>query len=593
MTAATDAAPLPSPVPKARLASAGDAASPQALNLLSQALAKPARAAVTPPKPAVTALKSAVAAIRTQDYALGTRQALKALELCERWHLAWHVLAIAREKAGDLAPALTAYETALKLAVDEGPIARDLGRLAQRLGYLEIAEKLLLKALELSPDNSEASNNLACVLRDQQRYPEAVALLTACIERSPEIALYWNTLGTVLTDQGEMAQSLTFFDEALRLQPGDHKALYNRANARMALGEPREALADIDQAIPLCADAHETATMRMARALVLLLLGELEDGFDTYEVRFDPRMKDALAFATDSARWTPETDIEGRRLLVFGEQGLGDEVLFANVLPDAIRAVGPGGQLTVAVEHRLVPLFQRSFPEATVVRHRTVRHAGRLARVAALPAEAERPELHAPIGSLFRRFRRSLEDFPRTPFLAPDGEQVAHWRRTLDALGPEPKVGVLWKSLKLDGHRARYFSPFELWRPVLSTPGVRFVNLQYGDCAPELAEAAEQGFDLWTPELDLKDDLDGVAALTKALDLVIGPANATLNLAGAVGAPVWLIATPDHWPGFGSDGWPCYPSATAFPTDGFADWDGVMGRVAQALATRAGAARAA
>lgn len=568
-----------------RLNQTGDAASPVALARLAAALPR-TQGPKAPPAAAVKSLKRAVAAIRAQDYAKATSEALAALKTAERWGLAWHVLAIAREKDGALDQALTAYETALKLAPDETALARDLGRLAQRLGYLDLSEKFLIKALAQDSAHEETINNLACVLRDKQRYEDAVAVLTDALQAKPEAAGLWNTLGTVLTDQGRMQESVVFFDEALRLEPGNHKALYNRANARLALGEREAALVDIEAALPKCTDAFETATMTMAKALVQLMLGDLEAGFETYQVRFDRRMKDALAFAHTSREWSPETPVKGEKIIVFGEQGLGDEVLFGNVLPDLIDDVGPDGAVTLAVERRLVSLFQRSFPTATVLRHHTVRHAGRLAR-AAVGAEGAPPsEIHAPMASLFRKYRRSNTAFPNQAFLRADLDQVRKWTDVLDSFGPGLKVGILWKSLKLDGHRARYYSPFELWQPVLETPGVRFVNLQYGDCAQDIADARSRGFEIAEPELDLKDDLDGVAALSCALDLVIGPANATTNIAGACGAPVWLISTPDHWPSFGTDTWPCYPSATVFPADGFGDWEGVMGRIADALAER-------
>ena len=136
----------------------------------------------------------------------------------------------------------------------------------------------------------------------------------------------------------------------------------------------------------------------------------------------------------------------------------------------------------------------------------------------------------------------------------------------------------------MGGMRRRYFSPFELWRQVLSTPGAVFVNLQYGDVSAELAEAEAAGLSLWTPPgIDLRDDLDDLAALTCALDLLVGPPNATCNLGAACGTEWWAITTPDSWPRFGTDHYPAYPSARIFPVDGFGDWTGVMGRLAGTL----------
>jgi hypothetical protein len=180
-----------------------------------------------------------------------------------------------------------------------------------------------------------------------------------------------------------------------------------------------------------------------------------------------------------------------------------------------------------------------------------------------------------------------VESFPDRPsFLVADPMRVAHWRDVLSQAPPGPKIGLLWKSLKLDGARLRYFSPFDYWRPVLATPGAVFVNLQYGDSEAESAQAArELGVELWRPPgIDLKNDLDDLAALTLALDLVIGPANATTNIAAACGAPVWLISTPGAWPKLGTERYPWYPTVRVFNPPAFTEWAPVMDQIAAELA---------
>ena len=195
------------------------------------------------------------------------------------------------------------------------------------------------------------------------------------------------------------------------------------------------------------------------------------------------------------------------------------------------------------------------------------------------------------MGSLMREFRRSLEAFPdHKGYLKPDPKRVAHWRKVLKTAPAGPKVGLLWKSATDKDARQRYFSPFSQWARVLKTPGISFINLQYGDCAAELAQAKEEfGVDIWTPPgIDLKKDLDDVAALCAAMDLVMGFANASFNLAASSGAPVWLISTPGSWPRLGTDHYPWYPQARVFVTPSYGDWDGVMAMMGDALADFAG-----
>jgi tetratricopeptide (TPR) repeat protein len=561
---------------------AGQAGSPDAIRRLSAALADLKALAVQP------MLEKAVAALRAEDHRKAAEWATKALQHDERCGMGWYCLAIARERAGDFKSSLQCYEAALELAPEHDEIASNLARLAYRIGMKDIAEQLLLGYLAKHPHALEASNNLACIQRDGHRYSEAIETLRPVIEANPENSLLWNTLGTVLTDQGDFESALPFFDEALRLDEGFVKARYNRSTAKLQLGDPDAALIDCEAALKGHMAEHERAMMNLARSTMLIARGELEEGWPAYEARLSHHYPDSTVFLIDRPRYAPGDALEGKTLLLVGEQGLGDEVLFANLLPEAIEAVGPDGRLVLAVEKRLVPLFERAYPQIEVGPHLTADVDARTVRVTPFVGDMKRIDLWAPIASLLPRFRPTVASFPDRPaYLAADPARVAHWKGVLDREAPPGfKVGILWKSLKLDGARLRYFSPFEAWKPVLATPGVTFVDLQYGDTAAETDYARDRfGVQLWRPPgPDLKDDLDEVAALTCALDLVLGPANATSNIAAACGAAVWLISTPGAWPKLGTDRYPWYPTMRVFTPPGSRRWDAVMDEIAGELA---------
>ncbi|HVL42376.1 MAG TPA: tetratricopeptide repeat protein [Brevundimonas sp.] len=563
----------------------GDSASPEAIRKLSRQLASP-KLAVKAQRKALEKLKAALMAIRAGDFALGARRALDALQIDETSGLAWHVLAICREKSGDFGQALMAYEAALKLLPNETDVAHDLGRLAQQMGYLEIAEKLLVKYLNADPGHVEATNNLACVQRDQKRYGDAVETLRALLAVEPESPVLWNTLGTVLSDQGDMSTALTFFEEALRHDPAFFKARYNRANVRLPLGDAAGALEDLDAALPGAESPYERAMMSMARAMLLMTLGRIPEGFEAYEVRLDPHLPEAMRVAVEAPRWDPKAgDIRGKRLLIVGEQGIADEMVFGTCIGDAIEAVGPDGKVFVAVEPRLIGLFQRAYPDAVFGAHRAVRLEGRITRYVPFVEELEvGVDAWIPMASLLAVYRPSIDRFPdRRGYLKADPDKVAYWRAELEKLGPGLKVGLHWKSLVLSGSRARYFSSFERWRPVLETPGAVMVNLQCGDVADDLAAAEAAGVSIWTPPINLKDDLEDVAALSVALDLVIGPGIAGTNLAAAVGGAAWMITAPDDWHYMSTGGYPFYPHLRFFPRDSFDAWESAIERVRAAL----------
>ena len=532
-------------------------------------------------------LRQAIEHLKAEDPHPAAEAALKALQQDERNGHAWWLLGIARDKSGDLKSALKCFDAALSLLPDQDELANDLGRLAYRLGMKPIAEQLFARFLESHPGSADAANNLACALRDQFRHDEAIELLRRTIRDNPDQAMLWNTLGTVLSEQGEFQTAVTFFSEAVRCDPQMFRAQYNRGNAKLSLGDVDGALEDCEAALAETTLPEELAMMRLARSTMLLNHGRLGEGWDAYEARLDPRFVDVTHFMIDRPAWTLDADLAGRTLLVMGEQGLGDEILFANMLADILDALGPDGTLYLAAERRLVPLFQRSFPKAIVGAHATYKIDGHTVRGAPFVKDQGAIDLWTPMASLLRRFRRSLEDYPeRRAFLTPDPERVDHWRKALGELGPGPKVGLLWKSLKIETARQRFYSPFEAWEPVLKTPGAVFVNMQYGDCAAEIAQAkARFGVDVHQPPgIDLKMELDDVAALSCALDLLVGPANATSNIAAACGVPTWLISTPGAWPKLGTDRYPWYPSVRVFEPPGYNQWAPVMAEVAEALA---------
>nr|MEA2797988.1 hypothetical protein [Phenylobacterium sp.] len=530
-------------------------------------------------------LQRAVEAIRAEDAKTACDWALKALEQDEHSGFGWYLLAIALERAGDFVSSIQAYESALKLLPDHAEIANDLGRLAFRLGMTPQAESLFRHFLARYPEHPEGSNNLACAVRDQGRHGEAVEILRPAIVKTPEVAMLWNTMGTVVADQGDFNNALVFFQEALRIDPTFPKARYNLGNAKLLLGDAEGAIVDCEAAMTGVLAEDERQMMRLARSTILMALGRIGEGWDEYEARLHPQFNERTQFMFDGPRWEPGSDIGGKTLLVVGEQGLGDEVLFANLMSDVIDRLGPAGRLVLAVETRLVPLFKRAFPTAEVGAHATYFVGGRLTRVIPF-ADHTQIDLWTPMGSLLREFRRSVDAFPaRDAYLTPDPDRFAHWREVLREAPAGLKVGLLWKSAVKKDSRHRYFSPFETWAPVLAQKGVTFVNLQYGDCAEELATAKRDfGVEIWSPPgIDLKQDLDDVAALSCAMDLIVGFSNATLNIAAACGVPNFLISTPGAWPRLGTATYPWYPKTRVFLPPAFGEWDPVLAEVADAL----------
>lgn len=575
---------IPGPVRRASANLMGSASSADAILRLQEELAAQKALRIRP------LLESAVEAIKSHRPEKAADLALEALQLDERCGLGWHILAIAQEARGDFVNSLSCYEAALALLPEDREVVINLGRLAFRMGMAETAEKLFRHFLAWEPDHAEGVNNLALSIRAQDRTDEAIDILRQFLSRLPQHANIWNSLGTMLADRGDVTNAEIFYREALRLDPAMARARYNLGNLWLNTGDPDAALEEVESAMnaPLASD--EKAMMLLTRGLARLTRGEIREGWRDYEARNDKNFPDGTYFAMDGPRWVPGQSLTGKSLLVIGEQGLGDEVLFANIIPDILERLGPAGRLTLAIEPRLVSLFARSFPSATIESHRTVNAGGRTLRLIPALEQSDRGiDFWTPMASLFQDIRADIDSFPsKGGYLRADQGRVDHWMRALSQAPAGPRIGLLWKSAVLAAGRQRQFSSFEAWEPVLRTPGVTFVNLQYGDCEPEISLARERfGIEVWNPpKIDLKQDLDDVTALSCAMDLVIGFSNATFNLAAAAGAPAWLISAKGAWTALGTDRYPWYPQVRLYRPETFADWSPVLQKVADDLAAR-------
>ena len=178
------------------------------------------------------------------------------------------------------------------------------------------------------------------------------------------------------------------------------------------------------------------------------------------------------------------------------------------------------------------------------------------------------------------------KDFPHQAFLTPDPARVDQFRKILSAGGPGPTVGICWRSMMMGAKRAKYYSALDMWGPILKTSGVRFVNLQYGNCTDELAHVHEShGVDIQTIDgLDLTNDIDGAAALSAAVDLVISAPTAAAATAASVGTEVWFLTAGRTWPQLGTDEYPWYRKGLVFSPKKFGDWNELIPSVAERLA---------
>jgi Flp pilus assembly protein TadD len=466
---------------------------------------------------------------------------------------------------------MAAYEAAVALDPTDPELLKALARLASRLDMHDLAVKLWRHLAAVEPERSETVAGHAQALIAAGRFSDAIDVLKAGLAAHPAEPRLWTTLGLCLTYAGRAVEAQTFFDEAVRLAPDLASGRYNRGLAWADLGRLDEAEADFRRALALSRSGSERATIEFSLATLALARGDLAAGWALYERRLSPDWPRSVDFAGAGPRLEPGPSVAGRRVLVLAEQGLGDEVMFANAVPDLLDEIGPEGRLVLAVDARLVELFQRSFPRAEVCAHATPRVGLRPLRQPRTPA-AGRIDGWMPLASLAQRYRGDITAFPRAAYLTPDPARVAHWAAWLG--DGRPAVGLTWRRGKASGESQRRAPPLSDWVGLLQTPGVQFVNLQYGDCAEDLARLAQMsGVEIRQPPgLDIKDDIDDLAALCAALDAVAAIQNATSVLAGACGTPVVFVAGADSWFQLGEAQPPWFAQARFCPAESFADW---------------------
>jgi tetratricopeptide (TPR) repeat protein len=448
-----------------------------------------------------------------------------------------------------------------------------------RLQEPEVSQLWMRRSLATWPQAAAAWSNASDLARESDP-GRALAFVDRALAFAPADPNVWSNRGLALGHADRFQEARTAFRRAIALDPGDGRLLVNLGELLHLLGDFHGMRRILNRASGLSRDFVSADYML---ALACMLLGDLPSAWRHYESRFkSPPAVRPRPFPQPWWDGRPASDERGGRILVWGEQGVGDEMLFGSMLPDL---AARGVRAVVEVDARLVPSFARAFPTFEIVARLT-------------PPD---PRLFAPdishqiaMGSLAGILRPSLDDFERPKgFLSPEPARLAHARRWLDGLGPGPRVGIAWRSKHQDVKSRRMHTALSEWGPILSVPGVRFVNLQYGDCEAELS-AAEARFGVQIhrmPGLDLFNDLEGVIALSAGLDLIVSTIT-TAHIPGACcGVETWLLMVRTDYFALGRDHCPWMPNTRGFLRLPGKGWEGAISAAGEALRQLADATR--
>jgi len=458
--------------------------------------------------------------------------------------------------------AIGCYEAALAGEPENPKILFALGNTAQALGMPGPAEQFFRLVLAAEPGRIEALVHLGNLLRENGQFDAAITLLrpaAAHNPQSPELAL---TLGSAFREAGDDANAVQCYRAALLADSGYTPALVNLADILCDAGERSEARTLYDTAI---AADPDNAQARLNRAILHFLNGDLAEGWQDYEARLAVPGK---VPATDLRLPHWHGRLEFTRLLVRAEQGVGDQILFASLVPELVT---PNGAVILECEPRLAPLFARSFPRVIVKPARLKTVNGAVTADYGWLREAGGATAAIPMGSLPRHLRPALASFPSPhAFLIPDAEEKTRWK---NALGEKP-IGICWRSGKSGGHRSIQYAPLEAWGAFLrDLPGTP-VSVQY-DATPEEIAALEaiSGRKLIVPQgIDQKQELDRACALLSALDAVVTAPTAVSWLAAGAGVPTFKILYDTSWTALGETYEPFAPSCVCVMPQTRGDW---------------------
>jgi tetratricopeptide (TPR) repeat protein len=468
---------------------------------------------------------------------------------------------------GRLAEAEAAYRHAIAAQPDYVEAFCNLGVALQDERKIDDAIAAYHNAIALRPNFEMAYCNLGVALKAADRLEEAVAAHRRAIALKPNYDAAFANLAAVLIEQGKLEEAVAASRQALAIQPGMVMALFNLGTALKHAGELDAAAAAFRQAIALKPDMAEA---HFTLAQTLLLQGDLQAGWPEYEWRW--RLKEYAWLGNihgtfSQPHWTGEP-LDGRTILIYAEQGLGDTIQHVRYLP---RVVATGGRVVLAVHPPLRRLFA-DLPDITVVD---------LDRVP-LPAF----DVQCPLLSLPLIFGTTIETVPATiPYLHTDPAAAARWRERLGGPPGRLRVGVVWAGNPTQlGDRFR--SPrLTAVLPLFDVPDVCFVVLQVGPGRQDLAvhSLPSHVLDLG-PEIE---DLADTAAIMAGLDLVITSCTAPLHLAGALGIPTWaMIPASPHFVWFrdrADSVW--YPSLRLYRQKVYGiDWAEVIERIVLDLA---------
>lgn len=472
--------------------------------------------------------------------------------------------------------AIKQFSHALEVRKDDPNIIENLVRAVtlfskQYMGTNQhnLAEKLLRSMIVSLPENSELYCHLSFILSQSGKCNEALAISETALEQDQENPHCHDVKGLAFLGLGRLKSALSSFRQALKINPKFVSARVNLSSVLLELKDYEVAIDQLEQAkniepknpqifnnlglayagkakfeeaekylriaikmLPEFAEAH----FNLSR--ILLMQGNYKDGWQENEWRWKCKNFPSTWRDFPYPYWQGE-NVRDKTILVWSEQGIGDEIMFSSVIPDLL---ADGAKLIFECGERLAALFDRSFRVAVVVSRKNPPDN---------LIQQSQIDYQLPIASLCTHYRNSKEAFQKAkgPYLSAEPARVIKLRDRYLKSGKKPLVGICWRSGNPIAGAERS-APLANWDKVLLQPNCKFVSLQYGEVKADLEAAKKRlGVQVYHDELidPLKDAEDWFAQVA-AMDLVVSVDNSTIQVSGSQGINTWvLLSSLPEW----------------------------------------------
>ena len=451
------------------------------------------------------------------------------------------------------------YKKAIELNSNYAEAYNNLGVTLKELGNLNDAIINYKKAIELNSNYAEAYNNLGIALKENGRLDQSQINFKRAIEINPSYVEAYNNLGILQKDKGELENSKINYEKAIALKPNYAEAHYNLGITFRELGDLKNSESSYKSAIkfnPNYAEAYNNlgVTLRESCKLdeseaaykkaiklktdyadaynnlsfTLLLKNKFADAFKFSEWRWQTKHNIGKKLITNKPIWNGESN---KSILVWKEQGIGDEIMYNSILTE-LRAQSK--KLIVHCDKRLISLFSRSFPNDVIFESNKEN------------INNKDYDYHIPIGSMPRFFRKDLKSFLNSSkgYLRSDNIKTLKFRDELLKNNKNARlIGISWNT-KSNIQMASFRNiDLNYLATSLNSNNIKLVNLQYGNVSGEISKLKEEtGIKIdEIAGLDVKNQIDDLASLVSACDIVVSIDNFTVHLAGSLGVDTKIL----------------------------------------------------